>query len=147
VVLALIAGLAVAFIPSHHRATPGTVASPRTKAAGHARTPPTTTATTVPEVRPTTSTSGSAAYPAPSGSYTVALRATGLCWVEATDSSTGAIVWTGTLLTGQTRSIPATENLTLRLGAADNVLVTLNGQSIVMPTGFASPFDMRFVTT
>jgi hypothetical protein len=101
----------------------------------------------VPEVRPTTSTSGSAAYPAPSGSYTVALRATGLCWVEATDSSTGAIVWTGTLLTGQTRSIPATENLTLRLGAADNVLVTLNGQSIVMPTGFASPFDMRFVTT
>jgi hypothetical protein len=51
------------------------------------------------------------------------------------------------LAPGQTRSIPATGSLLLRLGAANDVSVTLNGEPVVFPTGFHSPFDMSFQAT
>ena len=62
-------------------------------------------------------------------------------------SSTGHVVWTGTLQTGQTQAIPATGSLVVRLGAANDVTVTLNGEPVVLPTGFQSPFDMSFQAT
>ncbi len=74
------------------------------------------------------------------------LRATGLCWVDATAASTGNVVWTGTLQTGQSQSIPATGSLIVRLGAANDVTVTMNGEPVVLPSGFQSPFNMSFVT-
>jgi hypothetical protein len=67
--------------------------------------------------------------------------------VEATATATGDVVWTGTLVSGQSRSIPATGSLLLRLGAADDVSVTLNGEPVIMPVGFNSPFDMSFDST
>ena len=79
--------------------------------------------------------------------HEVNLAATGLCWVDATEASTGAVLWTGTLQTGQSRAIAATGSLVLRLGAANDVNVTLNGEPVVLPTGFRSPFDMRFGAT
>jgi hypothetical protein len=143
-VLGLVAGLAVALVPSHH----DTPASHRSGTHGKTHvTDPRTTVTTPPEVQPTTSTPASASYAAPSTGYTVELLATGPCWVEATATSTGDVVWTGTLATGQTRSIPATGSLLLRLGAANDVSVTLNGEHVLFPAGFQSPFDMTFAST
>jgi hypothetical protein len=106
-----------------------------------------TTVAPPPEIRPTAATSATAAYSAPATAYTIALRATGSCWVEATQMSTGHVVWTGTLASGQARSIPVTGSLFLRLGAADNVGVTLNGEQVALPAAFQSPFDMSFETT
>jgi hypothetical protein len=95
-------------------------------------------------LQPSTSTASTAAYRAPSSSYTVSLEATGLCWVDATEASSGTVVWTGTLQTGQTRAIPASGSLIVRLGAANDVNVTLNGEKVDFPTGFVSPFNMSF---
>jgi hypothetical protein len=67
--------------------------------------------------------------------------------VYATKASTGAVVWTGTLQTGQTQAIAATGSLIVRLGAANDVNVTMNGTPVVLPTGFQSPFDMHFQAT
>ena len=142
-VLVLVVGLAVALAPSHHVNTGARHAGKRPKTTTRT-TDPRTTVTTPPQVQPTISTSTSAAYAAPSTGYTVGLRATGLCWVEATAASTGDVVWTGTLETGQTRSIPATGSLILRLGAADDVSVALNGEQVDFPPGFQSPFDLTF---
>jgi hypothetical protein len=146
VVLGAVVGLAVAFAPSHPAKTAQHGTTKRPKTSTHS-THPQTTVTTPPEVQPTSATSGTAAYGAPSTGYTIALRATGLCWVQATEVSTGIVVWTGTLDSGQTRSIPGTGNLLVRLGAANDVTVSLNGEQVLLPTGFKSPFNLSFQST
>jgi len=67
--------------------------------------------------------------------------------VYATVASTGKVVWTGTLTSGQSQSIPATGSLTIRFGAVTNVVVTLNGEQVLLPAAFQSPFDMTFSST
>lgn len=146
VAVAVVVGLAVAFAPPHHTTAARHRTTKRSTTSSHG-SHPSTTVTTLPEVQPTSSSSTVAAYVAPSTGYTVALQATGPCWVEATAASTGNVVWTGTLASGQTRSIPATGSLFVRLGAADDVTVTLNGEQVLLPPGFQSPFDMRFEST
>jgi Domain of unknown function (DUF4115) len=146
VVLGIVVGIALALAPAHHTTTP-----PRRDSSPPKTSVPVSRSNTTvpppPEIRATTDTSSSAAYSAPATPYTVALRATGLCWVEATQLSTGHVVWTGTLTPGEAQSIPATGSLFVRLGAADNVSVTLNGEQVQLPAGFQSPFDMSFETT
>jgi len=143
-VLAVVVGVAVALAPSHHTASPP--ARDRHVASHRHATHPHTTVTTPPQVKATTSTAITASYSAPTTGYTIGLAANGLCWVEATETSTGTVVWTGTLQTGQTKAIAASGNLVVRLGAANDVAVTLNGVPVVLPPGFASPFDMTFST-
>jgi hypothetical protein len=141
-VLALVVALVVVFTPSHH-----TGASNKTtdRHATHHTTSPTQTSVTTPsQLKATTSTASTASYIAPAKAYTVTITASGLCWIEATATATGSVVWTGTLQSGQSKAIAATGNLRLRLGAANDVAVTLNGKPVVMPAGFASPFDMTF---
>ncbi len=144
--LGLVIGVAVALTPTH----------PRNAASHHSTTKPRSTVRTTeprttvpppPEVHPTSSTAVTADYSAPATGYTVGLQATGPCWVEATTTASGALVWTGTLAPGQTRSIAATGSLLLRLGASDDVSVSLNGETVAFPTGFQSPFDMTFEAT
>ncbi len=145
VVLAAVVTIAVVLAPSHPIHT---AQHPSTRAKTSARTKnPPPTVTVPPEVQPSTSTADTAVYSVPSSAYTVGLQATGPCWVEATETSTGNVVWTGTLSSGQNRSIPATGSLVLRLGAANDVSVTLNGQPVLLPVGFHSPFDMSFGST
>jgi Domain of unknown function (DUF4115) len=149
VVLGVVVGLAVALAPSptHHSNGLQRPATHTPKKQTHVSQSP-TTIPPPPELQPSSgSSSTSGVYVAPSTAYTVDLRATGLCWVQATQASTGAIVWTGTLESGQTRAIAATGSLFLRLGAANDVDVSVNGEQVLMPTGFQSPFDMNFTAT
>jgi hypothetical protein len=44
---------------------------------------------------------------------------------------------------GESRQIPATGSLSVRLGA-DDVVVSLNGESVTLPAGHQSPFDVTF---
>jgi hypothetical protein len=146
VVLGLVIGVAVALTPSHPRAS-ATHHSTKKPKSSVRTTEPRTTVPPPPKVQPTSSTAVTADYAAPSTGYTLTLQATGPCWVEATTTATGALVWTGTLAPGQVRSIPATGSLLLRLGASNDVSVTLNGEPVVYPAGFQSPFDMTFQAT
>ena len=104
--------------------------------------------TTVPAdaaLTPSNATASSATYAAPAGAFTVAVDAAGLCWVDATDATSGAVVWTGTMTAGQHRPLPGTGPMDLRLGAASDVSVTLDGRPVRLPAGFHSPFTMSFV--
>ncbi|HXQ43964.1 MAG TPA: RodZ domain-containing protein [Acidimicrobiales bacterium] len=145
VVLGVVVGAALALSPSHHPPTATHHRSGATHPSSVHKSHPQTTLAAPPQVRPTTSTSATASYGTPSTTYSVGLQATGPCWVEATEASTGRVVWTGTLASGQTQAIPATGNLLVRLGAANDVSITLNGEQVILPTGFHSPFDMTFV--
>lgn len=145
VVALAVAGAAVAGTFAHrvHHGTTGTHAVARPAKTAHAGTPRRTAATsTVPVLQPTTSTPATALYQAPP-SYTVELRATGPCWVDAT-TAIGTVLWTGTLEPGQTQAVDATGNLVVRLGAAGDVTVSLDGEPVDLPPGFVSPFDMSF---
>ena len=146
VVLAAVIGAAVALSPSHSPKTNSALHRPSTKSKSSSTTVAQTTMPPPAQVHASSSTATTADYGAPATGYTVALRATGPCWVEATAASTGDVVWTGTMTPGQTRSVPATGSLILRLGAPENVSVTLNGSPVVLPSGYQSPFDMKFTS-
>ncbi len=50
--------------------------------------------------------------------YSLTLAATtGECWVEATDTATGSVLFTATLLAGQSHAIAATGPVTVIAGA------------------------------
>jgi hypothetical protein len=112
----------------------------------HATAPPrtTTTTTTVPkQLIPVSSTSATASYSVSSASYRVTVAATGQCWVDATNRSTGATVWTGTLSAGSSQVIPATGPMSVELGAPAATL-TVNGIPVVFPSPLQSPFVATF---
>ena len=98
------------------------------------------------DISPTTSSAHSAGYTLSGGGsgYTLAIAATGLCWVMATAQPTGALVWTGTLGAGQSRSLPVSSSVQVQLGAASDVTVSMNGRPVALPPGYQSPFDMNF---
>ncbi len=120
-----------------------------TTTAGHGRTTTTTapkaTTTTVPtSFVATTSTPTSATYVPPAPSYTLTLTATtGACWVTV-KSSTGSTVFSQTLASGQTQSVPLAGASTIDLGAPSALTVTLDRKPVVLPNGYQTPFLMTF---
>jgi len=145
-ILALLGALGVALAPSHH-GSGAPKAPPKTHHRDRTTTPPRTTVTTAAGVRATTSSALAATYSAPAAAYTLGLRATGPCWIQATELSTGQVLWTGTLQAGDSQSVPANGSVLLRVGASHDVAVSLNGQPVLLPPGFGSPFDMTFQAT
>jgi hypothetical protein len=83
-----------------------------------------------------------ATYAAPASPYTVAIDASGLCWVLAEEVPSGQVLWTGTLQAGATRSFSGSGTVQVRLGAASDVTVSLDGSPVALPAGFQSPFDV-----
>jgi len=106
--------------------------------------PATSTAPTTPTQLVATSSSPTAAvYPTPTGAYQVTLAATGPCWVDATATSTGSTVWTGTMEAGQTQVLPATGPLAVEIGSTAATL-SMNGEPVVLPTPLQAPFVATF---
>jgi hypothetical protein len=114
----------------------------KTKKDHHSST--TTTSTTTPtQVVAVASTANTATYPvSATGSYTVTVRASGPCWVLATNASTGSTLWTGTLQAGGSEAIPATGTVTVQLGAPTATLALDN-----VPVAFPDPAHTPFVAT
>jgi hypothetical protein len=150
VVVALGAGLALTTSHSRNPVHKAGVAASATTSSGHRGTsgqgskPPGSSAPRGRTLEPTASSAAQAAYAAPSSTYIVGLVATGPCWVLASDPATGKVLWTGTLQAGQDQQIPNSGSLLLRLGAAFDVNVTLNGEPVIFPAGHGSPFDVAF---
>lgn len=136
----LLVGAVVAAVLTTSSKPPKTAASgPVVRAAaGHATSAPAPTT-----LLPLTSSSFAATYRAPARSYTVALSASGPCWVMATDT-TGHVLWTGTLAAGQSRDVPGTGGMLVRFGAARNVTLTADGRPVQLPPGPLSPFVVTF---
>lgn len=150
VLVVLAAGLG-----SHHHTT-----SPTTVVHHHVTTPPThdqattatsgtTSTTAVQTVQPlaSTATPRGATYQAPSGQYTVLLTSSGDCWVYAKLVSTGALLWTGDLLQGQSQAVTGTGEIEVQLGHANTMTETLNGVHVEYPAQYQAVFTMMFVPT
>jgi hypothetical protein len=140
----------------HHSSTPSTATtgSSRSTAPGRVSTtvphrrgttpPPRTTTTTTPkQLTAASSTAGTAVYAIASTPYQVTVSAIGECWVGATNRSTGATVWTGTLAAGASQTIVGTGPMSVELGAT-SVSLTVNGVPVVLPNPIQSPFDAVF---
>jgi len=125
----------------------GTTAPHHTTSTTKATAPPRTTPTTRPtQVVALTSTAGTATYPVGTGAYQVTLSATGQCWVDATNRTTGSTVFTGTLSAGSSQVLSTTGPMTVELGAA-TATMTLNGLPVVLPSPLQSPFTATFQPT
>lgn len=159
VVLIVVVAVGVALAPSHRSHNSGAPAASSKSSSTpstHSSAPPTrsgssgsarrgTSASTVPpSLQATTSSTTSADYPAPGSSYTLTLSASGACWILAEATSSGDVLWTGTLEPGQTQQIAATGSTSVRLGAAFDVSVSVNGVPVALPSDHGSPFDLDF---
>ena len=80
-------------------------------------------------------------------SYSLALAATtSECWVEATDTATGSVLFTATLFAGQSHTISATGPVTVIAGAPGAFSATVNGAAVTLPLGYQAPFTLNFQT-
>jgi hypothetical protein len=117
--------------------------SPKKKA-----TTTTSTAPPPPVSSPQAATTQSATYDVADTTFTVTLTATsGACWVDATSSASGTTLFSGTLAAGAQHSFSASVPVTLIVGAPTVLHATVDGDAVVLPRGFQTPFTMSFVTT
>jgi hypothetical protein len=143
----------------HGKATTGhasTVTVHRSKSKGasgsttrhHTHAPPTTT-TTLPIVSgPQSVTANGATYDVSKTSFALSLLATnGPCWLDVTNQTTGATIFSGLLSSGQLKVVDATSPVTVVVGAPEVLGVAVDGMAVKIPAGFQTPYTMRFTTT
>jgi len=108
----------------------------------------TTTTTAAPAVSaPTAVTARGATYQVSAATYSLSLAAaSGECWVEATNPSTNAVLFSGTLLSGQSHIVAATGPVTVIAGAPGAFVATVNGVPVTLPAGSQAPFTLTFLT-
>jgi hypothetical protein len=126
--------------PAGHRSV-----TPTTVAPHH----PSVTATTVPPVvsAPASTSAQGATYTVGSANYALALSATsGPCWLEATNTSTGAVLFSGTMFAGQSHTVTASGPVTVVVGAPSAFAATVNGTPVTLPAGYQAPFTLTFQT-
>jgi hypothetical protein len=148
VVLLLTGSHAVAPQPRHHLGRSGKSTTAHAgRNAGGTTTANSTSPTSPPVVVPQSGTSRGATYAVPGGTFTLAFSATsGACWVDALNPTSGATLFSGTLEPGQQHSLVASGPVTVVLGAPTVLAVSVNGGSVALPSGFQSPFTMKFTT-
>ncbi len=107
-----------------------------------------TTSTTAPRVIvPRSGTASSATYDVAGTDYTLTFSATtGLCWVDVTNTTSGATLLEETLQPGAQRSLAVTGPVTVVIGAPTVLALLVNGSAVALPSGFHTPFTINFVT-
>lgn len=113
-----------------------------------AKPPPSSTTTTVAAVSLVSSNATDATYRVAMPSYTVALTSDpGPCWVEVrSGGATGPMVWAGLLGAGQTKTVPASGPLWVRVGFEANISISVNGASVQKTTPTPNPYNFTFET-
>jgi Domain of unknown function (DUF4115) len=140
--------------PAHH-GQPGsgastgstTVTQPHhATGAHHATTHPTVPTTIPPAVSPPAVTNAHAAtYTVSASGYSLVVAATnGECWVQATNTSSGAVLFSGTLYPGQSHTLAVSGPLTVIAGAPGAFAATVDGSAVTLPAGFQAPFTLSF---
>jgi cytoskeletal protein RodZ len=128
--------------PTTTRPSTTTRVTTTTRPAGH-RTGTTSTTTTVPaRFVAVTSSATTATYTPPADTYTLTLHTTvGDCWVTVSGSS-GATLFSTTLAPDQSKQLSVTGAVTVIIGAPSTLVVTLDHEPVVLPSGFQTPFTM-----
>lgn len=134
--------------PAH----PGSHSHPKSASAGtaghrnHTNATSTTTTTVAAIVSAPAPTSlYEANYRVAVSSYSLALSATSsACWVSATNSSTGAVLFTGVLAAGQSHTVAVSGPVTVVAGAPASFAATVDGAAVELPFGFQAPFTLKF---
>jgi hypothetical protein len=129
----------------HKAAT--TTTHPATRQQHHETT--TTTSTTAPPSvsGPTAPTTHTATYTVAGAAYSLDVAATtGQCWVDVTNTATGAVLFTTTLQSGQSHTIAASGPVTVIAGAPGAFAATVNGAAVTLPPGNQAPFTLHFLT-
>ena len=147
----LLAGIGVAagawLRAAQNPGRPATVASvaPRLTTTTHAVPPTATTAATMPVVL-VASDSQQASYTVQQPSADIELVFASACWVEIrSGSSSGPVVFMGTLRAGTRKPVPTTGGSTVLLGNPLGVSVAVNGAPLAFPRpSGAKPFTLRF---
>ena len=134
--------------PTHHHANTGATATSQPHTGTGARNQTTTTSTAPALVSaPQAGSAHTAVYRVAATSYSLSLAATtGECWVEATDTATGSVLFTATLFSGQSHTITATGPVTVIAGAPAAFSATINGSVVSLPSGYQAPFTLSFQT-
>jgi hypothetical protein len=132
----------------HHHGSSGKNTRSHVGNAGRTTSATTTSTTSPPVVVPQSGgTSRSATYGVTGGTFTLAFSATsGACWVDASNSSSGAPLFVGTLEPGQQHSLTSSGPVSVVIGAPTVLAVSVNGSPVALPSGFQTPFTMKFVT-
>jgi hypothetical protein len=133
--------------PTHPQSHPHSGATGTNGQKSHKKSAVTTT-TVAPVVSAPAPTSPNVAnYQVGVASYALVLSATsGDCWVSATNTSTGEVLFTGVLAAGESHSVAATGPVTVVAGAPAVFAATVNGVGAQLPFGFQAPFTMKFET-
>jgi hypothetical protein len=134
--------------PPHHANT-GATATSQPHAGTHARNQTTTTTSTAPTFvsAPQAGSPHTASYQVAATSYSLSFAATtGECWVEATNTATGSVLFTAILFSGQSHTIAATGPVTVIAGAPAAFSATINGSAVSLPSGYQAPFTLSFQT-
>jgi RodZ C-terminal domain len=153
-VLVLIAVLIVTGLHSTTPKHPGKSAGATTTTPAHAGTghhhvaaTTSTTSTTAPSAvsPPTTASAHAATYTVSATNYALDVVATvGECWVEVTDTTTGSVLFTGTLQSGQSHTVSVSGPVTVIAGAPGAFGATVNGAPVTLPPGNQAPFTLTF---
>jgi hypothetical protein len=108
-------------------------------------TRPTPTTTTRPPTQliATSTSAGGATYSVGTSTYDIVITASGLCWVNAVDASSGNSIFSGTLQPGASQIIHATGATNVTMGASFASL-SANHIPVVLPTPFQVPFTATF---
>jgi RodZ C-terminal domain len=133
--------------PAHsHQPRAGTGATTGHKTQKKSAVTPTTVAPVVSAPAPTSP--NAANYQLGVASYSLALSATsaGDCWVSATNTSTGGVLFSGVLTAGESHTVAATGPVTVVAGAPADFAATVNGVAVQLPFGFQAPFTMTLQT-
>src|SRR5207302_2978347 len=141
----------VATTTAHRTGTPTTA-----PAATGAETPKATPSTPPPTplqpaaeqttaLQPAKADARTADYVVGTAPFSVVVTAGGPCWLQVRTAA-GQILFTGTLAPGQIQTFSGTD-LRLRLGAAGNVTLQVNGSSLVVPVKTPDPYDVRVSQT
>jgi hypothetical protein len=139
--------------PTHHKGTAsigrhkGETSKPRHHK--NVGATPTTTTTTLPTVStPVSSSANGATYDVGPTSFTLVLSATtGACWVDATSTSSGVNLFTGTLSPGEQQSLAASGPVTIMVGAPGVFAATVDGTAVSLPSSYQTPFTLKFVSS
>jgi Domain of unknown function (DUF4115) len=152
VVVLILTGLHSDNSKHHGKAATSATSTPTTNPADthhhHATSTTTTTTTAPPPVSAATAaTAHTATYTVAEADYSLTVGATsGECWVEVTNTATGGVLFTTTLLSGQSHAIAATGPVTVIAGAPAVFTATVNSAPVALPPGNQAPFTLHFQT-
>jgi hypothetical protein len=162
---ALVAGLAMLVGTAVAGITTASTGSHRTRVATTTRRAPTTSAPTnrpaapvapaptplqpaaeqTTALQPAKADARTADYVIANAPFSIVVTAGGPCWLQVRNA-TGQVLFTGTLTPGQIQTFSG-DDLRLRLGAAGNVTLQVNGSSLVVPVKTPDPYSVRVAQT